>query len=189
MTGTPPGAVLGYDPAGDKWTKKEEHAAARRITSRWPRTPGKIYVLRRRRARRQAGGPSYVPVQQRVGIRPGGRRVEGAGGDADEPPRGGRSRGRRKIYVMGGAGNYKEPRRPVARAEPARIACSTSTRCYDPGDQYVGGEDRSCRRRADSMFAGVVNGKIYLIGGRVATAFATTGSVDRHRRGVRSGDR
>jgi N-acetylneuraminic acid mutarotase len=28
-----------------------------------------------------------------------------------------------------------------------------------------------------AMFAGVVNGKIYLIGGRVGTAFATTGSV------------
>src|SRR5947207_2957517 len=28
-----------------------------------------------------------------------------------------------------------------------------------------------------SMFSGVVNGRIYLIGGRVASAFATTGSV------------
>jgi N-acetylneuraminic acid mutarotase len=51
-----------------------------------------------------------------------------------------------------------------------------SNEVYDPASNTWAAKQILPTPR-NSMFAGVVNGKIYLIGGRVATAFATTGSV------------
>ena len=60
MTGTPPGAVWEYDPAGDKWTKKKNMPLAAHHVA-VAENGGKIYVFGGG-VQKQAGGPSYVPV-------------------------------------------------------------------------------------------------------------------------------
>src|SRR5258705_10318856 len=101
MTGTPPGAVWEYDPAGDKWTKKKNMPLAAHHVA-VAENGGKIYVFGGG-VQKQAGGPSYVPANnaweydpaadawKALAAMPAGRLAAvavAAGG---------------KIYVMGGA--------------------------------------------------------------------------------------
>src|SRR5258705_12480776 len=60
MTGTPPGAVWEYDPAGDKWMKKKNMPLAAHHVA-VAENGGKIYVFGGG-VQKQAGGPSYVPL-------------------------------------------------------------------------------------------------------------------------------
>ena len=80
-----------------------------------------------------------------------------------------------KIYVMGGAGNYKaRDGQSLDPNQPHRVLDVNEV--YDPATNTWAAKQILPTPR-NSMFTGVVNGKIYLIGGRVASAFATTGSV------------
>jgi hypothetical protein len=60
MTGTPPGAVWEYDPAGDKWTKKKNMPLAAHHVA-VAENGGKIYVFGGG-VQKQAGAPGYVPA-------------------------------------------------------------------------------------------------------------------------------
>src|SRR2546427_1115933 len=57
LTGTPPGAVWEYDPAGDKWTKKKNMPLAAHHVA-VAEAGGKIYVFGGG-VQKQAGGGSY----------------------------------------------------------------------------------------------------------------------------------
>jgi len=173
MTGTPPGAVWEYDAAGDKWTKKKNMPLAAHHVA-VAENGGKIYVFGGG-VQKQAGGPSYVPANnaweydpatdawKALAVMPTARLAAvaaSAGG---------------KIYVMGGAGNYKaRDGQPLEPSQPHRVFDINEV--YDPATNTWAAKQVLPTPRS-AMFAGVVNGKIYLIGGRVGTAFATTGSV------------
>src|SRR5262249_4135103 len=80
-----------------------------------------------------------------------------------------------KIHVMGGAGNYRaRDGQSLEPNQPHRLFDINEV--YDPATNAWASKQVLPTPRS-AMFAGVVNGKIYLIGGRVGSAFATTGSV------------
>ena len=173
MTGTPPGAVWEYDPAGDKWTKKKNmplaahHAAV-------AENGGKIYVFGGG-VQKQAGAPSYVPANNAWEYDPAADSWKALAAmptarlAAVAVSAGG------KIYVMGGAGNYRaRDGQSLEPNQPHRVFDINEV--YDPATNTWAAKQILPTPR-NAMFAGVVNGKIYLIGGRVGTAFATTGSV------------
>ena len=73
-----------------------------------------------------------------------------------------------KIYVMGGAGNYKaRDGQSLDPNQPHRVLDVNEV--YDPATNTWAAKQILPTPR-NSMFTGVVNGKIYLIGGRVASA-------------------
>jgi len=173
LTGTPPGAVWEYDPAGDKWTRKKNmplaahHAAV-------AENGGKIYVFGGG-TQKQAGSGAYVPANNAWEYDPAADSWKALAAmptarlAAVAVAAGG------KIYVMGGATNYKAREgQSLDPNQPHRVLDSNEV--YDPASNTWAAKQILPTPR-NSMFAGVVNGKIYLIGGRVATAFATTGSV------------
>jgi len=173
LTGTPPGAVWEYDPAGDKWTKKKNMPlAAHHVAA--AENGGKIYVFGGG-VQRQPGGGAYVPANNAWEYDPAADTWKTLA--AMPTPRlaavaasaGG------KIYVMGGAGNYKtRDGQSLDPNQPHRVLDINEV--YDPATNTWAPKQVLPTPR-NSMFAGVVNGKIYLIGGRVASAFAATGSV------------
>ena len=174
MTGTPPGAVWEYDAAGDKVDEEEEHAARRASRGGGGE---RRQDLRVRRRRAEAGWRRQLRAgEQRVGIRPGHGRVEGAGRDADGQACSRRRDGRRQDLLRhGGATNYRNrDGQSLEPNQPHRVLDVNEV--YDPATNTWAAKQILPTPR-NSMFTGVVNGKIYLIGGRVATAFATTGSV------------
>ena len=135
---------------------------------------GKIYVFGGG-VQKQAGGASYVLVNNAWEYDPSADAWKALA--AMPTPRlaavaasaGG------KIYVMGGAGNYRNrDGQSLEPNQPHRVLDINEV--YDPASNTWAARQILPTPR-NSMFAGVVNGKIYLIGGRVATAFATTGSV------------
>ena len=65
LTGTPPGSVLEYDAAGDKWTKKKNMPLAAHHVA-VAENGGKIYVFGGG-VQKQAGGGAYVPANLSVG--------------------------------------------------------------------------------------------------------------------------
>ena len=166
----PIGMVYEYDPTADKWAKKKPMPLASHHVS-FTEYKGKIYafggfVLP------QSGPPAWVPIDNAWEYDPAndswralaplptkrGSPVAVAAGD--------------KIYVIGGATTL-----PGADAvHPTRPHFSTSAvEEYDPATN-------TWRARApiptprNHAVAGVVNGKIYVIGGRVGGAFVSSGS-------------
>jgi N-acetylneuraminic acid mutarotase len=173
MTGAPPGAVWEYDPAGDKWTKKKNMPLAAHHVA-VAENAGKIYVFGGG-TQKQAGGPSYVPANNAWEYDPAAdswkplAAMPTARLAAVAAAVGG------KIYVLGGAGNYK-PRdgQSLDPNQPHRVFDVNEV--YDPATNSWASKQVLPTPRS-AMFAGVVNGKIYLIGGRVGAAFATVGSA------------
>ena len=173
MTGTPPGAVWEYDPAGDKWTKKKNMPLAAHHVA-VAENAGKIYVFGGG-VQKQAGGPSYVPVNNAWEYDPAADAWRALAAMPTSRLAAVAAAAGGKIYVMGGAGNYKA--RDGQSLEPNQAhRVLDINEVYDPATNTWAAKQILPTPR-NSMFAGVVNGKIYLIGGRVATAFATTGSV------------
>jgi N-acetylneuraminic acid mutarotase len=173
MTGTPPGAVWEYDPAGDKWTKKKNMPLAAHHVA-VAENAGKIYVFGGG-VQKQAGGPSYVPVNNAWEYDPAADAWKPLAAMPTSRLAAVAAAAGGKIYVMGGAGNYKA--RDGQSLEPNQAhRVLDINEVYDPATNTWAAKQILPTPR-NSMFAGVVNGKIYLIGGRVATAFATTGSV------------
>jgi len=76
---------------------------------------------------------------------------------------------------LGGAGNYKaRDGQSLDPNQPHRVFDVNEV--YDPATNSWASKQVLPTPRS-AMFAGVVNGKIYLIGGRVGAAFATVGSA------------
>ena len=172
--GAPPGNVFEYDPAADRWTKKNNmpqpahHNAVVGYN-------GKIYAFGGG-MQRQPGGPTQFPIDNSWEYDPVAdswralapmpiRRLAAAAVES-----GG------KIYVMGGVGPVSRAREPVARRGKSRIACSTSITCTIR-QPTRGSLVRRCRRRGTTCSSGAVSGKIYVIGGRVGSMAVATGST------------
>ena len=168
----PMGLVYEYDPATDKWTKKNpmpllsHHVAFAEYRGKIYAFGGFVYP--------SSGPAAWVPVDNAWEYDPAsdswkalapmptrrGSPVAAAVGD--------------KIYVIGGATLPQGSKEPAVH--PARPHISVgSVEEYDPATN-------TWRTRAsmptarNHATAGVVNGKIYVIGGRVGTAFITSGS-------------
>ena len=170
--GKPVGMMWEYDPAGDKWTKKKDfplpvHHQAQVAFQ------GKIYIF--------GGYTLYtVPGQQGGGWQPVDNAwvydpvadtykalapMPGKRGSAIAEEVGG------KIYVIGGATtNPGSSEVAVFATRPARSVGTNEV--YDPATNKW--ETRSTMPTTrNHMFSGAVNGKIYVIGGRIGNPFIT----------------
>ena len=170
--GKPPGLVYQYDPDTDKWTKKTNmplpvhHQAMATLN-------GKIYMF---------GGYLYYPPQGGQGQ--GWQPVDNAWeydtatdtwkALAPMPDKRGTAIAEEvngKFYVIGGATMNPGSKEPAVF--PNRPARSVGTNdMYDPATNKW--ESRSPMPTArNHAFAGAVNGKIYVIGGRIGSPFIT----------------
>ena len=174
--GDPIGMLWEYDPATDKWTKKTSmpvrahHAALAQYR-------GKIYVFGGYKllpVPGQPGGGGWEPIDNAWEYDPAndswkalaplpGKR----GSPVAEEVNG-------KIYVIGGA--VPEPGTKEVAVFPNRAARSVGTnQAYNPETNKW--EDRSpMPTPRNHAFAGAVNGKIYVIGGRLTSPFITVAS-------------
>ena len=168
----PIGMVYEYDPATDKWTKKKPMPLSSHHVA-FTEYRGKIYafggfVL-------PAAGPAaWVPVDNAWEYDPAadnwkalapmptkrGSPVAAMAGD--------------KIYVIGGA--TTPPGSKETAVHPARPHVSVGTvEEYDPATN-TWRQRSSMPTPRNHATTGVVNGKIYVIGGRVGAAFISAGS-------------
>jgi N-acetylneuraminic acid mutarotase len=166
----PKGLVYEYDPATDKWAKKKPMALPSHHVA-FTEYRGKIYafggfVLP------QSGPPAWVPINNAWEYDPANDSWKAL---APMPTKRGSPVAVTigdKIYVIGGA----VPGPNQSAVHPARPHTSVGTvEEYDPATN-------SWRARAsmptprNHAVAGVVNGKAYVIGGRVGAAFISGGS-------------
>lgn len=148
----PKGFVYEYDPATDKWEKKNpmplpsHHVALAELN-------GKIYVFGGFKAP-DSGPPAWVTIDNAWEYDPAA--VNG------------------KIYVIGGAAQH--PGSNEAAVLPTRPHRALGTNeVYDPATNKW--ETRSPMPTARNHAAiGAVNGKIYVIGGRLGAAFISVAS-------------
>jgi len=171
--GAPPGLVFEYDPAADRWTKKKNmpqpahHNAVVGYN-------GKIYVFGGA-VQRKPGGPTQYPIDNSWEYDPAAdswralapmplRRMAAAAVES-----GG------KIFVIGGAGPWPGlENEPLGGEAPARIV--DANHMYDPAANTWTPRQTLPTPRTH-MFVGAVNGRIYVIGGRVGTMQVVTGST------------
>jgi len=163
----PMGLVYEYDPATDHWTKKKpmalpsHHVALTEYHGKIYAFGGFVYP--------QAGPPAWVPINNSWEYDPAadtwkalapmptkrGSPVAAVVGD--------------KIYVIGGAGN-------IPGSTETKIDPSTPQMVFGTVEEYDP-EKNSWRERSpmptprNHTAAGVGNGKIYVVGGRVGAAF------------------
>jgi len=163
-----PGRVLEYDPATDKWTSKKQmpHPADHMALTEYR---GKIYLFGGTGPQQPAdGGPNtffldksweYDPVAdswKALAPIPTKRHA------AVAVETGG------KFYVVGGSGNAGGAEGPFAAANPNLLVLSTNE-AYDPATNKWETR-RSVSTPRNHAAAGAVGGKIYVIGGRLASA-------------------
>ena len=171
--GAPPGVVFEYDPAADRWTKKKNmpqpahHHAVVGFN-------GKIYVFGGG-VQRQPGGPTQFPIDNSWEYDPVAdswralapmplRRLAAAAVES-----GGR------IYVMGGAAAYPGlEQQPLGGDEPHRVL--DINHMYDPATNTWQTRQTMPTPR-NHMYVGAVNGKVYVIGGRVGSMAVVSGST------------
>ena len=165
------GLVHEYDPATDKWATKKtmptpvHHQAMAEFH-------GKIYVFGGYTSVAGAGGGGWAPVDNAWEYDPVADSWKALAplpskrGSAIAAEVGG------KIYVIGGA----VPGGTETAISPIRAAHSVGTNdVYDPATNKY--ESRSPMPTArNHAFSGVVNGKIYVIGGRLAHSFISVAS-------------
>jgi N-acetylneuraminic acid mutarotase len=165
------GANYEYDPATDKWTRKQpmprpaHHAALAAVN-------GKIYVFGGFVAPATNAiplGAAWEPIADAYEFNPGTDSwkplapLPGKRGSAIAAEVGG------KIYVIGGATTMEGSKDPFFTAfGPARVLGTNDV--YDPAtNKWESRNPMSVPR--NHAFSGVVNGKIYVIGGRTGHAF------------------
>jgi N-acetylneuraminic acid mutarotase len=171
--GKPVGMVWEYDPGTDKWNKKKPMALPAHHAAMVD-YKGKIYVF---------GGFTLLMQGQKVGWKP----IDNAWeydpvtdtwrGLAPMPTKRGSPVAVEvagKIYVIGGASTHPGSNLAAVFADgPARSL--TTNEVYDPETNQW--EARSPLPTArNHAFAGAVNGKIYVIGGRIGSPFITVSS-------------
>lgn len=168
----PIGMVYEYDPATEKWAKKKPMPLASHHVA-FTEYRGKVYafggfVLP------QSGPPAWVPIDNAWEYDPAadawkalapmpikrGSPVAVTVGD--------------KIYVIGGATTPPGTNVPAVHPRSPHISLGTVLE-YDPAAN-TWRERRPMPTPRNHATAGVVNGKIYVIGGRVGAAFITSGS-------------
>lgn len=168
----PPGLVQEYDPGADRWTVKKNmlvpthHLAAVAYA-------GKIYLFGGA-VQPQAGGPNQLPVSSAWEYDPGEdswkalapmptARMAAAAAEVDG-----------KIYVVGGASVH--PGAKLVSLGPRVPHRSLNTNeVYDPAtNKWQTRMPMPTPRNHAAV--GVVEGKIYVIGGRLASAYVSAGS-------------
>lgn len=169
---TPKGLVYEYDPESDAWTKKKNMPLSSHHLA-LAEYKGKIYVFGG--FTKPAKGPSaWVPIDNAWEYDPAADTwkalapVPTRRGSANAVVHGG------KIYVIGGAGLH--PGSKEAAVHPARPHRALGTNeVYDPATNTW--EPRQSMPTArNHAAAGIVNNKIYVIGGRIGAAFITRAS-------------
>lgn len=169
---TPKALVFEYDPATDKWTKKKNmplpshHVALAEIN-------GKIYVLGG--FTKPASGPTaWVPIDNTWEYDPSADSWKPLAplptkrGSPNAAVVGGR------IYVIGGATTH--PGSHESSIHPARPhRSSDANEAYDPATNTWTRRSPAPTPRNHAA-AGVVNGKIYFLGGRLGAGFITRAS-------------
>ena len=168
----PKGYVYEYDPDGDTWTRKKNmpllshHVAAAELN-------GKIYMFGGFKYP-DSGKPGWQPIDNAWEYDPAKDTwralapMPSRRGSPNAVAHGG------KIYVIGGASMH--PGSKAAFVHPAQPHRAVATNeVYDP--QTNTWETRSPMPTARNHAAsGMVNNKIYIIGGRIGAAFITRGS-------------
>ena len=168
------GLVYEYDPGTNKWAKKKQmplpahHVAATEYK-------GKIYLFGGA-AQKEPNGGLWVPLNNSWEYDPASDSWKAL---APMPtPRGSALAGvvQGKIYVIGGASVH--PGTKLVSLGPAIPHRSMSTNeVYDPATNKW--ESRSPMPTARNHAAiGVVNGKIYVLGGRVGSVFVNASATD-----------
>ena len=169
---TPQGLVYEYDPDSGRWTKKQPMALPSHhvaITA----LDGKLYAFGGF-VPPESGPPAWVPINNAWEYDPGADRWKGL---APMPSKRGSAVAAAvngKIYVIGGAAVHPGSSEPSL--QPARPHRSVGTvEEYDPQtDKWA---ERSSMPTARNHAAiGAVNDKIYVIGGRLGSAFIFTAS-------------
>lgn len=169
---TPKGLVYEYDPAGDQWTKKKNMPIASHHVA-LAELNGKIYVIGG--FIKPAKGPTaWEPIDNVWEYDPAADSwkalapLPGKRGSTNAVVANG------KIHVIGGAGLH--PGSKEVSLHPARPHRSLGTHeVYDPAaNSWTAKQPMPTAR--NHAAAGFVNGKIYVIGGRVGAAFITRAS-------------
>lgn len=166
------GLVQEYDPASNRWTEKKKmplaihHAAAAAYD-------GKIYLFGGQ-AQLQPGGPTQIPIAntwaydpvndswKALAPMPTARAAASAAAVAG------------KIYVIGGA-SVHPGQKIVSLGPTVPHRCLGTNEVYDPATN-TWAERTSMPTPRNHAAIGVVNGKIYVIGGRVGSLYLTNGS-------------
>lgn len=169
---TPKALVYEYDPASNKWTKKKNMPLASHHVA-LAELNGKIYVMGGF-TKPVTGPTAWVPIDNAWEYDPANDSWKAL---APLPTRRGSPNAAAvggKIYVIGGAGlNPGGKETAVHPARPQRVLGTNEV--YDPATNTW--ESRSPMPTTRNHAAvGVVNGKIYVIGGRVGNAFITRAS-------------
>lgn len=165
------GLTYEYDPATDRWSKKKPMALPAHHVA-FTELNGKIYVIGGFVATK-SGPPGWDPVNNAWEYNP---RDDSWKALAPLPTKLGGAvaaafNGR--IYVIGGAGNHPGRDMPLERTLPHRSLGTVHE--YDPAANSW--RERSPMPTARNHAAvGVVNGKIYVIGGRIGSVFMSTAS-------------
>ncbi len=163
----PKGFVYAYDPATDKWTQNKpmalpsHHVALAELN-------GKIFVFGGFKAP-DAGPPAWVPIDNAWEYDPAADTWKAL---APMPTKRGSpvaTAVNGKIYVIGGAAQHPGSNEPAVLPTRPHRAMSANE-MYDPATNKW--ETRSPMPTARNHAAiGAVNGKIYVIGGRLGAAF------------------
>ena len=169
--GKPRGLVYEYDPGADRWTKKKPMARPVHHQA-MAEYNGKIYMFGGFVFPSTGGG--WEPVDNAWEYDPAADSwkalapMPGKRGSAVAVQVGG------KMYVIGGATTVEGSKEPAINGNgPARVVMTNEV--YDPATNRWESRAPMALGR-NHAFAGVVNGKIYVIGGRVGHAFITVSS-------------
>jgi N-acetylneuraminic acid mutarotase len=171
-TKPPLGLVQEYDPATDKWTQKKNmplathHAAIAAYN-------GKLYLFGGQ-AQLQPGGPSQIPLDNVWEYDPANDSWKALAPMPTARTAAVAAEVGGKIYVFGGASVH--PGQKIVSLGPTVPHRSLDVNeVYDPKTNKW--ETRTTMPTArNHAAAGVVNGKIYIIGGRVGSSVITTAS-------------
>jgi N-acetylneuraminic acid mutarotase len=173
VPGPPPGAVWEYDAAGDRWTRKKDMPLPAHHVAVVDQG-GRIYVFGGA-VQRQAGQSNYIPVNNAWEYDPGADTWKALAPMPSKRIAAVASAVGGKIYVMGGNGNYASREdMPLVGEQPHRVLDTNEE--YDPATNTWRTRQTMPTPRSH-MSGGVVNGKIYLIGGRLASMSVATGST------------
>jgi N-acetylneuraminic acid mutarotase len=168
----PTGYVYEYDPAADKWTKKKPMPLLSHHVS-FTEYNGRIYAFGGFRYP-DSGPAAWVPIDNAWEYDPASDTWKAL---APMPTKRGSPVAvtvGNKMYVIGGATTPPGSSEPAVHPQRPHVSVSTVEE-YDPATNTWRARSPMPTPRNHAT-AGVVNGKVYVIGGRVGAAFISAGS-------------
>jgi N-acetylneuraminic acid mutarotase len=168
----PIGMVYEYDPASDKWTKKQPMPLASHHVS-FSEYRGKIYAFGGF-VPPESGPPAWVPIDNAWEYDPAADNWKAL---APMPTKRGSPVAVTvgdKMYVIGGATVPPNSRETAVHPQRPHVTVGTVEE-YDPAANRWRSRTPMPTPRNHAT-AGAVNGKVYVIGGRVAAGFISVGS-------------